>query len=457
MNRSSWFALIALAVLALLQRARSEELPGPVVIRDCSVLDVAGRKMLADQTVVLDGGKVRAIGTLEAPVETPPGATTIAAKGKFLIPGLIDAHVHLVHVLDSCKVTGDEVLPLFVAAGVTAVRDIGDEIVAETLVSRFAEVFPEKAPRVFRCSPLIDRDPPFHRDIGRAVTDVAKVPEFVDEMAGWGVTSLKIYVGTPREIGRAVIIEGHKRGLRVAGHLGAYAAQDAVADGLDALEHIWSIFNYIIPPEESHRPDHRSTLDLGNTKAKELIAALVKRQTFVDPTLVVFRNMILLNDQQAYSGHPDNLVVPARLLRHWNGYKARSNLRPETLATRRGEFGKYQQLTGILQKAGVPLLAGTDAPEPFVTPGFSMHQELELLVESGLSPAEALQSATLHNAQALGQSDRLGTIEPGKLADLVLLDANPLESIAHTRAISKVFRGGLVLDPAELLKAVPKD
>jgi imidazolonepropionase-like amidohydrolase len=456
-NRSTWSALIVLASVAPLPWARSEERPRPLVIHGCSVLDVAGGKMLADRTVVLEGGKVRAIGTPEDPVETPPGAATIEAKGKFLIPGLIDAHVHLVHVLDSCKVTGDEILPLFLAAGVTSVRDIGDEIVAETLVSRFAEAFPETSPRVFRCSPLIDRDPPFHRDIGRAVTDVARVPEFVDEMAGWGVTSLKIYVGTPRDIGRAVVIEGHKRGLRVAGHLGAYAAQDAVADGIDALEHIWSVFDYIIPPEEAKRPDHRATLDLDNPKAKALIAALAQRHTFVDPTLVVFRNMILLNDQPAYSDHPDNAFVPARLLRHWNGHKIRSNLRPETLPARRGEFGKYQQLTGILHRAGVPLLAGTDTPEPFVPPGFSMHQELELLVGSGLSPAEALRCATLHNARALGQAQRLGTIEPGKLADLVLLDADPLVSIANTRTITKVFRGGLVLEPDTLLKAVPKD
>jgi imidazolonepropionase-like amidohydrolase len=95
--------------------------------------------------------------------------------------------------------------------------------------------------------------------------------------------------------------------------------------------------------------------------------------------------------------------------------------------------------------------------EPFVPPGFSMHQELELLVESGLSPAEALRCATLHNARAIGQADRLGTVERGKIADLVLLDANPLESIANTRTISKVFRGGLVLDPGDLMRAVPKD
>jgi imidazolonepropionase-like amidohydrolase len=304
---------------------------------------------------------------------------------------------------------------------------------------------------------LIDRDPPFHPDIGRALTDVAKVPEFVEEMAGWGVTSLKIYVGTPREIGRAVVIEGHKRGLKVAGHLGAYSAQDAVADGIDALEHIWSVFNYIIPADEAARPNHRSTLDLDNARAKELIAALADKQTFVDPTLIVFRNMILLNDQPAYSGHPDVALVPKRLLRHWHDYKSRSNLRPETLAARRGEFQKYQQLTGLLNRARVPLLAGTDAPEPFVPPGFSLHQELELLVDSGLSPAEALKCATLQNARALGQADRLGTIEPGKDADLVLLNADPLKSIANTREISQVFRGGLVVEPAEVLKTVPKD
>ena len=351
MKRLSWPALVALAALAPHPEARSQAGPSPVVIRGCSVLDVAGGRMIAGRTVVLDGGKIHAVAAPGDPVETPAGATTIAAEGKFLIPGLIDAHVHLVHVLDSCRVTGDEVLPLFVAAGVTSVRDVGDEIVAETLVARAAEASPEKAPRVFRCSPLIDREPPFHRDIGFALTDVAAVPGFVDEMAGWGVTTLKIYVGTPREIGRAVIADGHRRGLRVTGHLGAYTAQDAVADGIDALEHIWSVFNFIIPPEEAKRPDHRSTLDLDNPRAKALVAALAERRTFVDPTLVVFRNMILLNDQAAYSGHPDNAVVPARLLRHWESYKARSNLRPETLAARRAEFGKYRQLSGILRRA----------------------------------------------------------------------------------------------------------
>src|SRR5262249_50154314 len=158
-------------------------------------------------------------------------------------------------------------------------------------------------------------------------------------------------------------------------------------------------FNFIIPPDEARRPGHRSTLELDNPRARGLIAELSRRRTFVDPTLSVFRNTILLNDRPEYFGHADNRCVPARLLEHWNGHKARMNLRPETLAARRGEFAKYQELTGRLYRAGVPLLAGTDTPEPFVPPGFALHQELELLVESGLPPAEALRCATLHNAQ----------------------------------------------------------
>jgi imidazolonepropionase-like amidohydrolase len=444
-------------------RAGSAEAPGPLVLRDCSVLDVAEGQMLAGRTVVLAEGRIRAIGTPEAPVETPPGTLEIGAKGKYLIPGLIDAHVHLVQILASAHMTGDQILPLFLAAGVTSVRDTGDEVVPETMVARFAADHPESCPRVFTCSPLIDRDPPFHNYespamiFGRALTDPAKVPAFVDDMAAWGVTSLKIYVGVPRSIGRLVIAEGHRRGLKVIGHLGAYSAQDAVADGIDVLEHIWGVWDFIIPPDERRRADFRSTLDLHNPQARALIAEIVRHGTIVDPTLAVFRNMILLNDLPEVHGHPDNNAMPMRLLRLWREDVARMNVRPETLSARRGEFAKYQALTGILHRAGVTLLAGTDSPEPYCPPGTSLHQELEMLVESGLPPAAAIRSATLNNAVALGWADRLGTIEPGKVADLVLLDANPLDRVANTRTIAKVFRGGLAVDPARILKLVPKE
>jgi len=139
----------------------------------------------------------------------------------------------------------------------------------------------------------------------------------------------------------------------------------------------------------------------------------------------------------------------------WPGYGPR--MTPETLELRRRQFKKYQELTGLLFLSGVQLLCGTDTPEPNVPPGFSMHQELQLLVESGMSPAGAIQAATIHNAEALRQADNLGSIEQGKLADLVVLNANPLTDIRNTRKIEMVFRGGVASTPASLLAKVPSN
>jgi hypothetical protein len=371
---------------------------------------------------------------------------------------LIDAHVHLVHVLNLASVAGEDVLPLYLAAGVTSVRSAGDEIVAASAVAEFAASHPRSSPRVFTCSPLLDGNPPIHPGAGRAITDAAQVSAFFDELRPWRVTTVKIYAGTGRDVGRAIIEEGQRRGLFVTAHLGAYSAQAAIADGIDGLEHIWSVFNYVIPPETAGTPGHRGQLDLKNPLCKSLVADLARRNTYVDPTLVVFRNMILLPDVPEVRSHPDNALAPRRLRKFWPVYLQRSGC-PQggSLEDRRREFAKYQELTGLLYRAGVPLLVGTDSPEPQVTPGFSLHQELELLVASGLPPAAALRAATLHNAAALGQQDDLGSIEAGKLADLLLLTANPLDDIRHTRQIELVFRGGRACQPTTILQSAPRE
>lgn len=429
-----------------------------LVIEGCAVFDPESEQMLADRTIVVRGDRIVAVAESGQAVEAPADARRIDGRGKYALPGLIDAHVHLVHVLDFAQVTGDEVLPLYLAAGVTAVRSTGDEIVAATLVARFAAAHPQSSPRVFTCSPLLDAEPPIHRDVGRGVTDPAQVPAMLDELLRWNVTTLKIYAGTGREIGRTIIEEGHRRGLFVTAHLGAYAAQHAVADGVDGLEHIWSVFNYIIPSDVAGQPGHRGNLDLSNPLCVALVAELAQRKTYVDPTLAVFRNMILLPDVPEVKDHPDCALAPQRLRDFWPLYLQRTGC-PQggPLEDRRREFAKFRELTGLLYRSGVPLLVGTDAPEPQVTPGFSLHQELEMLVESGLPPAAALRAATLHNATALRQEQRLGSIAPGKLADIVLLDANPLDDIRHTRRIEFVIRGGIVCRPAELLKLSPKE
>jgi hypothetical protein len=426
-----------------------------LVLRGGTIFDSRSGTMVADQTIVIRGDRIDQVGPRKSIGRIRGGASVVDVRGKFIIPGLIDAHVHLVHQLDDAHMTGDEVLPMFLAAGVTSIRDTGDTVVPQKMIARYAEAHADSCPRVFMCSPLIDGNPPIHRDIGWSLTDPEAVPAFVDDMADWGVTSLKIYAGTKRDVGKRVIEEGHRRGLMVTAHLGPYRAQDAVADGIDCLEHIWSVFNYVIPEDVGRIPNHRATLDLHNPLAEDLIKSLAKQRVMVDPTLAVFRNMILLNDLESVNQHPDNAHVPARLRQHWENYRLRANLKPDTRDARRGEFQKYQELTGLLYRAGVPILAGTDAPEPYVPPGFSLLQELEMLVESGLPPSAALQSATINNAAALKQESQLGSIEPGKLADLVIFSADPTADIRNVRQIEKVVRGGIMCEPAQLLKLVP--
>jgi hypothetical protein len=424
--------------------------PQPVAIQDVAVFDAIHGTMLPRQTVVIEGERIRAVGPSP---RIPAGAQVIEGQGHYLIPGLIDAHVHLVHLSERTHVTGDEILPMFLGNGVTSVRSTGDGLVAQKLISRYAEQHPEICPRVFMASPLIDGNPPFHRDVGLAVTDPAQVPALVEDLSRWGVVTIKLYVGASRAVGRAVIEEGHRRGLVITGHLsGVYPTQQAVADGIDCLEHIWGVIDFILAPGET-----RATVDLeDNPRLQELIAALKQRNVAVDPTLAVFRNAILLGDQPEYHEHADLARVPERMRAVWlSGLQKAPDPGAAPLELRRQEFRKYQELTGILHRAGVTLLAGTDAPEPFVPPGFSLHQELEMLVESGLSPAAALTAATIQNARILRQADQLGSVQEGKLADLVLLRRDPIADIRNTRSISKVIRGGRVLDPQAVLKAVP--
>lgn len=448
---------LTVAVAALVS-GRLDAAERVVVIERCSVFDSVAEKMIPDRTIVIRGDRIAEVVATGDEVDVPGEATRIDGRGRFAIPGLIDAHVHVVHVLDFAHVTGDEVLPLYLAAGVTSIRSTGDEVVAATLVARFAAAHPESSPRVYTCSPLLDADPPTHRDVGKAVTDPAQVGALFDDLAQWKVTTAKIYAGTSRPVGRAIIEEGRRRGLFVTAHLGRYSAQDAVADGVDGLEHIWSVFNYVIPPEVAKVPGHRGRLDLGNPLCESLVADLARQKTYVDPTLAVFRNMILLPDVPEVRDHPDNALAPKRLRDFWPLYLKKAGC-PQggALDDRRREFAKFQELTGKLYRAGVPLLVGTDSPEPQVTPGFSLHQELEMLVESGLTPAAALRAATLHNATVLGEKERLGAITPGRIADLFLVTANPLEDVRHTRRIEIVVRGGIVCRPAELMKRVPRE
>ncbi|MDB5335637.1 MAG: ade [Planctomycetaceae bacterium] len=251
------WSILGVVYLATPATAWAAETPSVVVIEGCSVFDPETSTMLAARTIVVRGDKIVSVTAADQKVEIPEGATRIDGRGKFALPGLIDAHTHSVHVLDYARMTGDEVLPLYLAAGVTSIRSTGEEIVAATLVARWAMAHPESAPRVFTCSPLLDADPPIHRDIGRGITDPAQVPAILDDLQRWNISTVKIYAGTGRPVGKAIIDEGHRRGLFITAHLGNYSAQNAVEDGIDCLEHIWSVYNYVIPSDLKREPGYR--------------------------------------------------------------------------------------------------------------------------------------------------------------------------------------------------------
>lgn len=465
--------LVLLVALAGAAVARSA--PPPVVIRGAAVF--RGDAFVPSAAVVVRDGRIDAVVPPDGDVAVPPGAVEVDGRGRFLLPGFIDAHAHVSHILPQAGVAPEEVLPHYLGNGITTLRATGDAMDVQLRVRRHIEEHPERTPRLVMASPLFDKAPPYHTGVSIPLTDPAQVPAFVERLAGEGVQTFKIYVGMNRAIGSAIIREAHRHGRWATAHLIKYRAQDAIVDGIDSLEHIESVFHFLTPPEVPEWPlrDERTHMaamaveslrrkvleeqvktDFSHPRATELIGSLVRHRVAVNPTLVVYRNWMLMNDTPEVREHPDLARTLPKLLAHWiatapvigSGYNSVEG----TQALRRRQFAKLQELTGVLHRAGVELLVGTDAPFHFTPPGFSFHQEMELLVESGVPPAAVLVAATRNNARAVGLSSEIGEIAPGRRADLVLLDANPIEDIRHTRRIALVVRGGIVCDPAVLLR-----
>ncbi|MEJ0103847.1 MAG: amidohydrolase family protein [Bacteroidota bacterium] len=423
--------VVVLPVFLLLQSCHR------LAITDINLFDPATGLMMPNRTILVEGDRVTAIGKPGSEIKIPSFTKIINGSGKWIIPGLIDAHSHLVFLLDSLNIKGEEMMPLYLGNGVTSVRDIGDGIIEQKRVADFAAAHRETCPTVFLCSPLIDGAHPYHGAdrVSMPVTDPARVPGFIDSLVAYGVSTLKLYVYADSAVFHKVIDEGHKHGLTVSAHLpsNVVKTQDALNWGLDVIEHVFGT------PDDSL-----------------LIAQMVKQGTMLDPTLIVFKNMLLFNDQPEVYQNADNSFMPDTVLKYWDTYRMNaqwtgSRLTKENFQSRLKYMEGYMNAAARLYHAGVTLLAGTDSPEPYCPPGFALHDELSLLVECGLSPAAALKCATLNNAKALKQQDNLGTIEVGKIADMVILDADPLTDIRNSRAINQVIHHGIVCDPKALL------
>jgi hypothetical protein len=433
-----------------------------LVFEHATVIDATGAAPQKDVSVVVTGGRITAV---HASAQTPEGAVVIDATGRFLIPGLWDMHVHVPVPQIS--------YPLFVANGVTGVREMYSAVPLPTL--RQWDAAPD-TPRIVAPGFI---DGPLMLPAGANWPDAAAVsnPEdaraAVRVLASRGADFLKVYSSVPRDAFLALAGEARLAGIPIAGHVPEEVSPlEASAAGLRSEEHLNNLLLTASTHEERLRAERVATMydpsitgaqrlrllawpllaGLVDTydpqKAAAMFAAFVANGTWQTPTLALQDGFVHERDDE-FIADPRRRYLPKKWTVNWDPsvifyLRDQSAAEYEVLHQRmRMLLTRYRKLVGDMHRAGVGLLAGTDTnPTNPVLPGWGLHQELALLVECGLTPLEAIQTATLNPARFLGRLNEMGTIEAGKAADLVLLDADPLSDIHNTQKIAAVVMRG---------------
>lgn len=444
----AFLALVLIAGCSLAAQTRPQETTS---ITHVTVIDVATGKRLLDQIVVLQGDRILSVSAAD-PAATPQGRV-IDAHGGFLIPGLWDMHVHIQDLED---------LPLYIANGVTGVRMMFGAKDIKELRARLGAA--PVSPEIIVGSAIVDGDPPVWPGsiIVHKPEDARRV---VDEIKASGADFVKIYNGIPRDAYFALVDEAHKQDIPFVGHLPYQVrAAEASKAGQRSIEHLdgiaiacskkeKSLIKELEPGRylEKMRLVAEAIQTFDGAQCQALFAQFRKNNTWQVPTLTVHRGMAWMNDSRFTSD--SRLAYMSGDVRYrWqpeNDFRFR-RWPPAEFELHRGLFNADKQMVGLMFRAGVPLLAGTDAMNPFCFPGFSLHDELALLVDSGLSPLAALQAATIRPAEFLARTEQLGLIAPGKRADLVLLAADPLADIHNTTQIEAVWLQGKLFDRAAL-------
>jgi len=439
--------LLLILPFLLLAREKPNRAQAPVVFTHATIIDVTGAAPRRDMTVVISANRISAIGDN---IAVPPDAQVVDATGKFLIPGLWDMHVHW-YLRNT--------FTLFIANGVTSVR----QMFGSSDLLRWREQIAKGSllgPRMMVASQIIDGPEPIWPN-SIAVRNEAEGRQAVRKVKQWGADFVKVYALLPRDAYFGIADEAKQQGITFVGHVPNAVSPAEVSDaGQKSIEHLTGILIACSDKEtelrdklvKANSPEARGRVQTtalesyDEKKAADLIAHFVKNQTWQCPTLTVLRSNAYLEDE-SFRRDGRLRYVPRLLQQRWNFRVANHDS-----AITKKVLQKQMEIVGAMQKAGVPILAGTDTGNPFCFPGFSLHDELALLVIAGLTPVEALRSATLNPAKFFGLDQTLGTIEQGKIADLVLLDANPLVDIRNTQRINAVVSNGRLFDRKALDK-----
>ena len=415
----------------------------PLAITRVTIIDATGAAAKPNMTVVIAGGRIAAIGE-SGKVRIPKGASVIGARGKYLIPGLWDMHAHLAKA-------GENALPLFIANGVTSVRDMGGD--AELLLKWRKEVAEGKrlGPRIKTPGKILESAKNVERmksegtvePVDRfrlGVSDPEAAEAAVDSMAKSGVDFIKIRTAASLETFKAIAAAAKNHNLALAGHPVA-SPEETIKAGQRSVEHGF------FPPLSGRSKEQRA----------ELFRRFAANNLAVVPTLIVGEALLTPYDKAADVFADKEGKIDSRR-KFLSGYLI-EDWREQLAEKKEMKFDLTKMMEGRLRdmremrEAGVRLMPGTDAAVLLIFPGFSLHDELQLFVEQvGMTPMEAILSATRWPAEFFGMADSLGTIEAGKIADLVLLEASPLENISNTQKIAAVIANGKVYPKQSLTK-----
>lgn len=470
-------ALLLCAACAPVHRAEPVPEAPSLAFTHVNVVDVESGRVLPNQTVLVAGNRIQAVGP-SARMRVPAGAEIVDARGKYLIPGLWDMHVHLFNQI-SRRPPNPWYFPLFVANGVTGVREMWvknsdvpplrnwrEGIAAGTLLG----------PRIAAAGALVD-GPGSIWPTTDQVTTPEEARRFVREAHRLGLDFIKTYYNVSPEAYQAMAEETRSLGLPLAGHIpDLVRVADAAAAGHRSNEHLTQVREACSTQEQQILRERQRLYSDSSTVAQDDSLwsrhERVRTESYdLETCKAVARQLAaarmwqvptLLNERGYFLGPPDGaerdprlVYIPAEERRVWReglkqfGAEHAANSQAEAQA-RAAQWAATLALVRTLAREGVPFLAGTDLGGSYIFPGSGLHDELVLMVEAGLSPPEVLRSATLEPARLLGRQDEIGSITVGKLADLVLLNANPLEDITNTQKIEAVVLGGRYLDRRRL-------